>query len=279
VRVISGFRQALQDPVDAYYKAIAMWHERNEPNAYCKAIAQWHERNEPGAPFCGYKISKDWRQQLGVSDGDHKLTDRLSQSIQATLTAKGLRPGPESYLWWNDGDPAFTQAIWCLIRRMHASKIVETGVAHGVTSRIILEALNGRGHLWSIDLPPPQSPELHGEIGAAVGSWPPEQWSLIFGPSRRRLPKLLEAIAPIDIFVHDSHHSKYNMLFEMARAWNALRPGGVLVVDDIDLNTAFEEFNQTVGGEKLIGEAEPIRPDTRRFNHKGLFGILFKPER
>ena len=35
-------------------------------------------------------------------------------------------------------------------------KVVETGVAHGVTSRFILEALerNGRGFLWSIDLPP-----------------------------------------------------------------------------------------------------------------------------
>ena len=169
MRILSGLRQVLEDPVNASYKAMALWHERNEPDTL----------------FFGYKISKDWRQELGVSDDDREQTYRLSQSIEATLTSKGICPGPESYLWWNDGDPAFTQAIWCLIRRMHASKIVETGVAHGVTTRFILEALNERGHLWSIDLPPPESPELHCEIGAAVGSWPPEQWSLISGPSRR----------------------------------------------------------------------------------------------
>jgi hypothetical protein len=58
-----------------------------------------------------------------------------------------------------------------------------------------------------------------------------------------------------------------------------LRPGGALVVDDIDVNWAFQDFSRTVNARKLIAEAEPIRPDTRRFNQKGLFGILIKPER
>src|SRR5271170_7837593 len=224
MRVLSGLRQALQNPMDTYFKAITRWHERNERNT------------PPGK----YTINGDWRQQLGVSDDDHEQTDRLCRSIEATLTEKGIRPGPKSYLWWNDGDPAFMQAIWCLIRGLNATTIVETGVAHGVTSRIILEALKGRGHLWSIDLPPSWAPELHNEIGAAVGTWPIDQWSLVLGPSRRRLPRL----------------------------WDALRPGGALVVDDIDLNRAFEDFSQTVLARKLIGEAEPIRPDTRRFNQK-----------
>jgi predicted O-methyltransferase YrrM len=104
-----------------------------------------------------------------VSSDDRERTDRLCRSIEATLTAKGIRAGPESYLFWNDGDPAFLQAIWRLIRRLNAAKVVETGVAHGLTSRIILEALNSRGHLWSIDLPPVRAPAVHREIGAAVG--------------------------------------------------------------------------------------------------------------
>ncbi len=77
--------------------------------------------------------------------------------------------------------PAFLQAIWCLIRRLTAAKVVETGVAHGVTSRIVLEALNGRGHLWSIDLPPAWAPDVHREIGASVDDRSLDQWSLIFG--------------------------------------------------------------------------------------------------
>jgi predicted O-methyltransferase YrrM len=263
MNVISGVRQVLTGPVDAYHKA----------------VAQLHERTAPVKPRCDYVIDKDWRAQLGVSDDDRDRTERLCRTIEATLTEKGIRPGPESYLMFNDGDPAFLQAIWCLVRGMKATKIVETGVAHGGTSRIILEALAGKGHLWSIDLPPTAAPHLHQEIGAAVGTWPAGLWTLVFGPTRRRLPPLLASIGPIDIFIHDSQHSEYNMLFEMNRAWAALRPGGALIVDDVDLNWAFHDFSLSVRAARtLVAEAEPIRPDTRRFNNKGLFGVMIKPE-
>jgi len=259
MRIISGVSQVLQDPIEAYYKAVSLWRERKDDET----------------PY-EYICDADWRQRLGVSSDDRERADRLCRSIEATLTAKGIRPGPESYLFWNDGDPAFLQAIWCLIRRLNAAKVVETGVAHGVTSRIILEALKGRGHLWSIDLPPAWAPGVHREIGAAAGDRPCDEWSLIFGSSRRRLPRLLHRIAPIDLFIHDSHHSRDNMLFEMNEAWVALRPGGAMVVDDIDNNRAFAEFSRSVHCEFLICEAEPIRPDYRRFNNKGLFGVLQK---
>ncbi len=122
-----------------------------------------------------------------MASADWCIERRIGNALIGSVArlGKGIRPGPESYLFWNDGDPAFLQAIWCLIRRLNAAKVVETGVAHGVTSRIILEALNGRGHLWSIDLPPVWAPDVHREIGAAVGDRPPDQWSLIFGSSRR----------------------------------------------------------------------------------------------
>lgn len=268
MRIVSSVKQILHDPL-VYHDPLGAYYER---------MARWQERNEDALPVPRYSITNDWRQKLEVSNDDLEKIAHLSLSVNATLSSRAIRPGPESYLYWNDGDPAFLQAIWCLVRRLGANKIVETGVAHGVTSRIILEALRGSGHLWSIDLPPRWAPEIHWQIGAAVGNCPSEQWSLIFGHSRRRLPKLLKSIAPIDLFVHDSHHSRYNMLFEMAQGWRALRPGGAMVVDDIDLNTAFDEFEKTVVGEKLICEAQPIRADTRRFNGKGLFGVLVKPE-
>lgn len=260
--VMSHLRRVLRDPVDAYYLA----------------LARWHERKETASDIYEYTIDEDWRQHLGVSDNDREQTTRLSRIIQETLTAKGIRPGPESYLFWNDGDRAFVQGIRCLIRQLGATKVVETGVAHGVTTRNILESLRHGGHLWSIDLPPSWAPGVHCQIAAAVGDWPAEQWTLILGRSRRYLPKLLKTVRPIDIFVHDSEHSKYNMLFEMKQGWAALRPGGAMVVDDIDLNSAFRDFSDSVIGKTLICEAEPIRPDTRRFNQKGLFGIIIKPD-
>lgn len=251
---------AIGDPVEGYYKAIASWH--------------WRKQRSRGP--CRYRANLHWRDQLGVTIEDREQSARIYRKAISSLEERGIRPGPESYLYWNDADAAFAEAIWCLIRRTNARMVVETGVAHGVTSRIILEALKGRGRLWSIDYPPPGTPEIHREIGAAVGSWSKEEWTLIFGSSQRRLPKLLKTVAPIDLFVHDSDHREHNVKFEMNLAWEALRPGGAMIVDDIDNSPAFATFVRDLDAMRLICEAEPIRPDPRRYNHRGVFGILIK---
>jgi Methyltransferase domain len=91
------------------------------------------------------------------------------------------------------------------------------------------------------------------------------------------LPGLLSRLGRIDLFVHDSRHSEYNVRFELDRAWAALRPGGALVVDDIDLNwasvplpRAFPVFSS------WSASPDPLQPDPPRFNGKGLFGIIHK---
>ena len=94
---------------------------------------------------------------------------------------------------------------------------------------------------------------------------------------RRRLPGLLRDRGQIDLFIHDSLHSERNVRFELDRIWPTLGPNGTVVVDDIDANWGFQSFTQTIPGQlSLICEAEPIRPDLRRFNRKGLFGIILK---
>ena len=186
--------------------------------------------------------------------------------------------GPESFKGWNDGDAGLVRAIWCLTRHLRPSNVVETGVAHGLTSRFILEALdkNGQGHLWSIDHPPLEK-ELHSQIGIAVSDRHRHRWSYIRGSSKRRLSPLLFKLGSIDLFIHDSLHSAHNVQFEMEQAWTALRPGGVMIVDDIDANRAFRSFMQTHPVcASMVCEAEPLYPDPRRFNKKGLFGIILK---
>ena len=84
-------------------------------------------------------------------------------------------------------------------------------------------------------------------------------------------------LGEIDLFVHDSLHSERNVRFEMDLAWSALRPGGAIVVDDIDVNRGFHSFTQSFSGcDSIVCEAEPLRPDLRRFNKKGMFGIVLK---
>ena len=202
----------------------------------------------------------------------------LWSEVIEELEVKGIRVGPETFQGWNDGDIGLVRAIWCLTRHLRPRKVVETGVLHGITSRFVLEALerNGVGHLWSIDLPPLEH-IYQDQTGMAVSSRFQAHWSYIRGSSSRRLPGLLSKLGQIDLFIHDSLHSEHNVRFELDKAWAALRPGGAVVVDDIDANWGFQTFTQASSGyPSIICEAEPIRPDLRRFNKKGLFGIILK---
>jgi hypothetical protein len=68
--------------------------------------------------------------------------------------------------------------------------------------------------------------------------------SYVEGSSRRRFPALLAKLGQIDLFIHDSLHSERNVRFELDRAWSILRPGGAIIVDDIDANNGLHSFNE-----------------------------------
>jgi hypothetical protein len=241
------------------------------------------ERERRG-PQCQYESNDNWEQwvhsRLGVQWPCPFTSEfqALWPEVVTELEARGVRAGPESFGSWNDGDAGLVRAIWCLTRHLRPKNVVETGVAHGVTSRFVLEALerNRSGHLSSIDLPPMEK-VWQKQVGLAVTDRQAKQWTYLRGSSRLRLPELLSQLGQIDLFVHDSLHSERNVRFELDRAWANLKPGGALVVDDVDANWGFRSFTQTFSGhQSMICEAEPLRPDLRRFNQKGLFGIILK---
>jgi predicted O-methyltransferase YrrM len=239
---------------------------------------------EAWARFKDRRVEYHWEQRLhrliGVTWPCEATTDfwALWHQVIGELNAKGIRTGPESFGGWNDGDAGLLRAIWCLTRHLRPTNVVETGVAHGLTSRFILEALekNRVGHLWSIDKPPLEQ-ALREQIGVAVDGKYPDRWSLIQGSSSQHLPSLISQLGRIDIFVHDSLHTEENVRFELDSVWTALRPGGAIVVDDIDSNRGYRTFKRAFAGHQAMTcEAEPLRPDLRRFNKKGLFGIMLK---
>jgi len=205
---------ALSKPVSDFYDAVADW----SPRLHALLDLPWPCPTV--APF-------------------EQVWDR----IVADLVGAGARVGICSYAGWNDGDKAFAEAIWCIIGHLCPGKVVETGVAHGLTSRVVLEALerNGRGHLWSIDLPAVDS-ALHSEIGMAISHNLRPRWTYVPGTARQQLPRLLDELAEIDLFIHDSLHTGRNQMFELESAWSAMREGAVAVVDDIDHSVAFRTF-------------------------------------
>jgi hypothetical protein len=245
------------------------------------------QRRQAHRPAPHYQVTADWERQLhellGVAWPCQAISEfrSLWMNVVGAVEATGIEVGPQSFNGFNDGDAGLVRAIWCLIRHLKPAHVVETGVARGFTSRFIIEALesNRAGHLSSIDKPP-MNPLLQQQIGIAVGDRYPGRWTLIKGTSKRHLPKLLSRLGLIDIFIHDSLHTEPNVRFELDRAWAALRPGGALVVDDVDTNCGFQSFAQAHADcPSLVCEAEPIRPDPRRFNNKGLFGIILKKPR
>jgi len=268
LRPISTFAAIAADPIES-------WIRFRE---------QYAAHREGDTPPDLYRPDKDWEARLYSLINLSSQGDLVSEfwvlwaAVMREMQGRGIRPGPASFKGWNDGDAGFVRAIWCLVRHLKPRNVVETGVAHGVTSRFILEALekNGHGHLWSIDRPP-MEPEWEQQVGIAVGDRFRERWSYVNGSSRRRLPGLLAKLGQLDLFIHDSLHSERNVGFEVDQAWAVLQPGGAIVVDDIDVNRGFHSFMQSFPGyPSLVCEAEPLRPDSRRFNKKGMFGIILK---
>jgi len=193
------------------------------------------------------------------------------QSILKSLELQGLSFGRGAYCGWDDADPGFARAAWCLTRHSAPCAVVETGVARGLTSRVILEALsaNRSGRLCSIDLPPVmQEPSSKDQTGAAVGEGLKRRWTLVRGSSRRRLPRLLRELGTIDLFVHDSRHSARNVSFELMHAWTALRPGGCLLVDDVHHNGAFMSCVESFG--------RPPAIVCHSDDGDGMFGVIQK---
>jgi Methyltransferase domain len=213
-------------------------------------IAERSERAKPRYQDTPYIVEEDWERRfheiLGAAwpcEAQREFWP-LWDSVLKPFRTGHVSIGRGAFDGWGDGEPAMTRAVWCLVRHVNPEIVIETGVARGFTTRMILEGLerNGTGHLYSIDLPPPLRSDLHEQIGTAVRTELRHRWSYLRGSSRRHLPRLLATLRQIDLFIHDSAHSEYNTFFELTNAWSALKPGGVVIADDIDYSLAFHRF-------------------------------------
>lgn len=197
-----------------------------------------------------------------VSERDALLDalDISSAEYRAALSGDWL-PGDHDTAETTEygGRRELLEMVRVVVRVMKPETIVETGVAQGLTTSVILRAMedNGRGHLHSIDLP-----VLKADEREYVGRLVPERlrlrWTLHLGPSRHELPRVLEEVGTIDIFLHDADHTYGSQLEEYRAAWPALRPGGVLLSDDVG-NRAFLDFAREVAASNWLVGREVAR--------------------
>ena len=196
------------------------------------------------------EVADDWEQRLHEMLGvpwpcpEAQTFANAWAGVLDTMHSHGLRVGRRNYGQDDDADQGLARALWCLVRHLRAEAVIETGVAHGVSSRVMLEAMAGRsgGRLHSIDLPPMVVPDRKSEVGAAVPDSLRGAWTFHEGSSRQNLPAVVKRLGQVDLFVHDSLHSTRNVRWELETVWPALGTGGVAVVDDAEFNSGFERF-------------------------------------
>jgi methyltransferase family protein len=217
-----------------------------------RVLEKLAESADERRPSESYEVAPRGEAQLHESVGATWPCPLLAEfedvwaEVMAGLRARGVRTGRGAFGGWDDADPGLARLAWCLAVHLRPRTVVETGVARGVTTAILLRAIerNGFGHLCSIDLPPLLEQDLQAETGIAVAEPQPERWTLLRGSSRRMLPGLVAGLGGLRLFVHDSMHTTRNVLFELNRVWPALTAGGAMLVDDIERNSAFAAFTR-----------------------------------
>lgn len=141
--------------------------------------------------------------------------------------------------------------LYVVCRLLRPKVVVETGVASGVSSTFILKALedNHYGQLYSVDLP---CPDIHGVIlppdkdaGWIIPGQLKARWHFIVGKSTQVLPSLMAQLDVIDVFFHDSEHTYDNVMFELQTVFPHMRSGGVMMIDNVNMNNAIKAFSKS----------------------------------
>lgn len=173
---------------------------------------------------------------------EERALEEVEERVRRLLAS--IRPEDPFVLRWA-ADSLTARCCYLACRLLEPEVVVETGVAYGVSSAFILKALeeNGKGHLYSVDLPPLRR-RYERYWGVAAGGEPGSRWTLLRGSSQRVLPGLIEKLDEVDLFVHDSLHTRGNMRREFGMVWPRLREGGMLVADDVERNHAFGELRR-----------------------------------
>lgn len=215
----------------------------------------------------------------------HLESARNSRTMQDTFgELRRFEAGNQDATGMTGGSSGDDYAIvHTLVRVTKPRVVVETGVAAGISTTAILDALelNEHGKLYSIDLPS----ELASGTTMADGlrydkaftngrtsGWiVPEalktsgRWALLQGDVREVLPSLLSDLESIDLFLHDDLHTPGHMLWEFNLVWPRLSGGGILASDDV--NYGWTDFLEKIGV-----------PRTSRWLNHDFFSAIRKPE-
>lgn len=156
------------------------------------------------------------------------------------------------------GGPGDLNLLYFLARETGAKKAIETGVAYGWSSLTILLAMerDSASVLVSSDMPYVQGNNAK-YVGCVVER--PDlrkKWKLMRLPDRSALPEAIRELDQIDLCHYDSDKSYRGRMWAYPLLWDALRPGGVFISDDIGDNLAFRDFAGRLAADPLVVKVE-----------------------
>lgn len=227
-----------------------------------------------------YSRERQTKRIAEVTDASPSTVEAFLREAELDVLCENAKKSITS-LGRSSGQISSPEALYAICRIKQPIRIVETGIAAGLSSAFILEALrkNGRGQLYSIDMPnyeeelakrnvPNYNPASPGVLppGLTTGWAVPKElrpnWVIEIGLASEKLHKLLDELKDIDMFLHDSEHTYANMLWEYVTAWEFLRSDGILLSHDVTWNTAFSDFARKIRHKPvMIGEIGALRKD------------------
>jgi predicted O-methyltransferase YrrM len=154
------------------------------------------------------------------------------------------------------GGGAHMDLLYWLAEGLQATRVVETGVAYGWSSLALLLSIRRRAGalLISSDMPYPGRNNDR-FVGCVVPPSLRAHWRVISKSDRAALPRALRELdAPIDLCHYDSDKTYEGRLWAYGLLWSALRPGGLLVSDDVHNNMGFRDFAERAEVEPIVVE-------------------------
>lgn len=164
-----------------------------------------------------------------------KLVDKMLQDYEEYVRTHGKDSLYSINLGMNTKKLTF---LYKTIRKLKPDICIETGVANGFSTAVILLALeeNKKGKLYSIDI-------CFKPTGVLIPEKLKKRWVLIEGLIKPELRQLTDKLTKIDFFLHDGSHAYKDMLFDYSTVWTKMPKKAVLMSDDVNYNDAFLDFS------------------------------------
>jgi len=190
-----------------------------------------------------------WSAALG-RDLVSILNEPELQNVQGhvakqTTALKNLGDLPFPVIY--NADSTLSQLVYLFCRVFEPETVLETGVAYGVNSAVILAALyrNGKGILHDVDLPPIADRSSRRYIGTMIPAEYKSRWCLHLGASKRVLPSLFtQGLGEVGVFVHDSASIHGLQQWELETVWPHMASRGALILNNIGKRAAFKDFGK-----------------------------------